>query len=852
MDLSEFLTTVFSISEDYYNEYIGACLNGPMLAGTSYTLNFYTAWSSGADSMEFTLYGTPDCIDLPWMGHECPIGNGQWQILAAELVHYTTPGQWELVSLTFTPSVDINAVSIGGPCYDVDPINSNYYYIDELILDNTDNFENTIIDGGLYCDQTLYASTSATGGTWQWYLDGVALVGETVDSVQTLNYGYGHYTAIYTTNQDCRSIEYNVPPPSHTIDFNASANQNTFVASLSDTVLFCINDSIAFTDLSNIPVPDSILSYQWDFGNNTGSVSAAPIVSYDALGNYLVTYTTTTEYGCSFTDSIYIQIIQLSAGITNIVNEDCNGSLNGGATVHNINGPNLGPYIVTWIDPNGSLHAIDTVNQWGNAIQSNLYSGQWSISVSDFYGCPWDTTITIQVGAVEINTNIGHPQCFGTATGSITAFSTIPGNFDFTITDSSGTIVNASGTNTANSLLSGVYYVSITDGNNCFNEIQITLVDPPMLDIELDLVHPLCHGDETGSATVDIVFNAQGDYDQIYYGWDPNPNGTNGLNQTSNMGLGSGEYSLEITDDIGCSRQITFFINSPNPLKAITEVVSPTYCRTSFFQKGNGIVTVTTAGIDSSGTGSVFYHWKNLENGDESDNSTFIVNVPGWMEVTLTDGNNCTYITQIYVDSLNPIADFELESDQFEGPGAYEGTEDMTIQIINQSINFSQPSYLFSDTTFKVNWLANDIENGYWFFSFDYNEKIDTLLKGEREYQVCLVAKNYNDCRDTMCKIVNVHAFPDLVTPNIFTPDAAPNQVFFFPNQGIEILEAKVFNRYGIQVFHFNSINDYWDGNNMSNNKPCADGIYFYTYTAVSTNGTTFEGQGNIHLIREK
>ena len=351
---------------------------------------------------------------------------------------------------------------------------------------------------------------------------------------------------------------------------------------------------------------------------------------------------------------------------------------------------------------------------------------------------------------------------------------------------------------------------------------------------------------------IDTVFNYQGAYNSIFYAWDPNPAGANGLGVTSNLSLGAGEYVIEIVDDIGCSREFTFFITEPNPLIGVVDVVSPTYCRTAGFQKGNGEIIVTAAGLDSSGSGNVQYHWVNLENGDESDNTTFIVNVPGWMEVTLTDDNNCTYVEQVYVDSLNPIADFTFESDEFEGPSEFEGTEDMDIEIINQSLNFAKPSYVLSDTIFKINWHTADTTHSNWFFSYDYNEKIDTTLTGEDKYLVCMVAKNFNDCRDTLCKEVIVHAFPELDVPNVFTPGAVPNNEFFFPNRGIEIFDCGVFNRYGVEVYHFNNINDQWDGNNMKNDKPCQDGVYFFSYKATSTNGTQFDGQGNVHLIRVK
>ncbi len=225
---------------------------------------------------------------------------------------------------------------------------------------------------------------------------------------------------------------------------------------------------------------------------------------------------------------------------------------------------------------------------------------------------------------------------------------------------------------------------------------------------------------------------------------------------------------------------------------------------------------------------------------------------PGQMKVTLTDGNGCVFTDTIQVDSINPIADFTPVSDQFEGPGEYEGTELMEVEFINESVNFAKASYALSDTTFKWNLYANQTPGGEdnWFFSYDYDEKIDTNYTGEATYLVCLVAKNFNDCRDTICKPITVHAIVDIAQPNVFTPDNGPNQQFYFSINGIDEFDCRVFNRYGVEVFRFTSVNDAWDGNNFRNGKPCADGVYFYSYTAVSTNGASFEGQGNIHLIR--
>ncbi|MDG1476963.1 MAG: gliding motility-associated C-terminal domain-containing protein, partial [Vicingaceae bacterium] len=77
------------------------------------------------------------------------------------------------------------------------------------------------------------------------------------------------------------------------------------------------------------------------------------------------------------------------------------------------------------------------------------------------------------------------------------------------------------------------------------------------------------------------------------------------------------------------------------------------------------------------------------------------------------------------------------------------------------------------------------------------------------------------------------------------------NDEFFFPSSAIVEFTCKVYDRWGKQVFEFTSIADTWDGTNMNNEKDCTDGVYFYIYEGESSNGTEYNGQGNVHLIRK-
>ena len=554
---------------------------------------------------------------------------------------------------------------------------------------------------------------------------------------------------------------------------------------------------------------------------------------------------------CTVRDTVIVSNGSIQASLTNVIAASCANSADGAATVSNINGSSGGPYTVTWTDPNGNVHDVNTVAQNGSFTQSNLYLGNWSVNVSDGSGCDWNSNFNIQSGSISIDVAPNDPQCFGTQTGSITATTTTPGTFNFIITDANGNVVNNPGTNTANNLLAGTYTVSFSDGNGCDISEVVVLTDPEQIIASIVTVDPLCHNEITGIAYVGNITNFQGSIDSIYYSW--LPIGINGLFKDSVNGLAPGAHELKVVDGMGCENAFSFSIFNPNPLKAITEVTSKTYCRTAVYQNGNGVVIGYTAGTDSSGTGSVAYEWENLVNGDISSFSTFVVKTPGLMQLTITDANGCQDVSTVYVDSLNPIADFSVASDEFLSPTIYEGTEPVKIKITNLSENFAQVGNPLSDTIFQWNLNSTNInEVGKWFFTYDLNEKVDTTYLGEEIYEICLVAKNYNDCVDTACADIIVHSITDLVLPNVFTPGAYPNNEFFFPNQGINTFNCTVYNRYGIPVFEFNDIEDKWDGNHYKSGKPCVEGVYFYTYAGLSTNGVKLEGNGHIELIRSK
>ena len=272
-----------------YKEYVGACLLAPMLANTSYTLDFFVGMVASSQPMDMTVYGTPNCGDLPF-NDGCPVGEGAWVELGS--VNVSGSG-WLNVQVTFSPTQDINAMVIGPPCA-LNDGSTSYYYVDGLTLAETSGFGSvTIVESGGLCTNDFELNATAdTSGTWQWFKDGVALVGETNPTIDisSNNYGLGTYTARITNGTKCETNDYVVNPPI------------TPVASFTaDTV--CAGQPVPFTDLSSDTTGETITGWQWDF-NNDGLIdnnTQNPTFTYPISGTFTATLVVTNNSGCKDT-----------------------------------------------------------------------------------------------------------------------------------------------------------------------------------------------------------------------------------------------------------------------------------------------------------------------------------------------------------------------------------------------------------------------------------------------------------------------------------------------------------------------------------------------------------------------
>jgi gliding motility-associated-like protein len=169
-----------------WKEYLGACLTSPLKAGIEYSFEFDVGLVSFERSPPIfvTFFGSTDCEYLPFgVGDEsfgCPTNGPNWTLLGSDRV---SGKGWVKGYINVTPEEDIYAMAIGPSCTQITNSINTYYFFDNLVLAETRLFPKKIFEQGSSCSKGFEILVEAEpGATYQWYKDGVAIVGETSTS----------------------------------------------------------------------------------------------------------------------------------------------------------------------------------------------------------------------------------------------------------------------------------------------------------------------------------------------------------------------------------------------------------------------------------------------------------------------------------------------------------------------------------------------------------------------------------------------------------------------------------------------------------------------------------------------
>ena len=192
-----------------WKEYAGACLLSPLLKDTAYVFEFYVGFVDRFKSppINITFFGTNDCSNLPFgIGDEafgCPTNGPGWEWLGSTLVSGGVGNKWVKAKIEVTPKENINAIAIGPDCPPVQSPISLYYFFDDLTLADLHSFQFTITAQSQPCeDDFTLQIPDQPGFTYQWYKDGIALIGETSTHLNKMH-GEGNYQVRIMQGTSC-------------------------------------------------------------------------------------------------------------------------------------------------------------------------------------------------------------------------------------------------------------------------------------------------------------------------------------------------------------------------------------------------------------------------------------------------------------------------------------------------------------------------------------------------------------------------------------------------------------------------------------------------------------------------
>ncbi|MCW5907907.1 MAG: PKD domain-containing protein [Chitinophagales bacterium] len=657
------------------------------------------------------------------------------------------------------------------------------------------------------------------------------------------------------------------------------------------------NSTITYTGNAS-----SNATYNWNFNGGT-------IVSGSGQGPYTVNWATTgvknitltvDENGC--TSGLTTNNITVTPGPTATFTATSPHCIGQNSTI-TYSGTGTGSATYTWNFDGGTVVSGSgqgpyTVN-WATAGTKNV-----TLTVSET-GCFSNSAVSVVINAIPAATfTASSPVCTG-QNSTVTYTGTAPANANYTWNFDGATIVSGSGQGpyTVNWTSSGVKNLTLTvDDNGCVSppgSATVTVNDIPVSDAGADV--SFCSGNNVQIGTAPNP--------SYTYLWQPatglnntsaaNPTVT--LTNTTNVAAVS-NYTVT-TSANGCSSTdvVTVTVN-PLPAPVINTPAGQCLTGNSFAFTASGnftsnavfmwdfgafatpstsasqnqTVTFSSAGSfpvslmvtqngctgNASGSATVYpmptvnfiadtligcenfpvcftdisvstspsnFQWSFGDGGTAtSQNPCYTFVAPGVYTVSLnlTSANGCagsvTYPNLIAVIA-NPVAGFTVEPTVIQLP------ESNTV-ITNLSQNAA--SYLWQ----------YDIAGT----STDAVPQITFTTAGV--FPIVLYAYNQLGCVDSVQKTVTVIPPEAFYIPNVFTPNGDGNNDLFhiFAQEGVEVLEFQVFNRWGEKV-HDNL--SPWNGTYKG--QPCPPGVYVYVFNLKLASGYTgLIRKGSVTLLR--
>lgn len=387
-----------------------------------------------------------------------------------------------------------------------------------------------------------------------------------------------------------------------------------------------------------------ISSYAWD---SLAGFATDSTVANLAANTYSVTVTDVN--GCDTVVDVTVSEPPLLAAVTAVTSSfngqdiSCFGASDGAISVAPSGGTLA--YTYAW-DPTAGSGTDSTV--------TGLPTGTYSVTVGDANAC--DTVVSIFIATpplliasttVTSDYNGEDISCFGLSDGAASV--TPAGGFGAYTYQWSATAASQTDS-LATGLPSGLHTVLVTDTNGCDTLVDITLIDPPLLNVGAAVVSNFngqdisCFGASDGLAS---SLPTGGTLPYTYL-WDAQ---TGPSTDSVATGLFDSTYGITLTDVNGCTDDTTITLVHPDLLVGTASVTSDYNGEhLSCFGASDGIASAFPVG----GTYPFTYSW-DAGTGSQTDSSATGL-AAGTYTVTVIDVNGCDTNMAVTVSQPQPLA----------------------------------------------------------------------------------------------------------------------------------------------------------------------------------------------------
>lgn len=552
----------------------------------------------------------------------CSVTVTYWANYATGTIAPNPPNFPLLVTDATGSTVQINSASSVSPCLNCPTISISA------------TTQSALCNGG-----TGSATVTASGGnapyTFNW------MPGSLTGSVQTNLTAGIVYTITAIDNNNCTgtlTLQIAQPPP----------------------ITYTINTTNAIcnsaTGNGTIMVSGGTPGYNYTWSPNGGNSSIATGLT---AGNYSIIIMDTNNCSVTATLSIGQNTVIINSTV-NIQNASCN--IPGSATVTPTSGN--APFTYTWLPTGGN-----------NSVATGLSIGNYTVWISDNYGCTNYTALTIGGTGIAITSiQTQSVSCFGGSNGSATVNVT-GGTIPYTYT----WVPSVSSTSFATNLSAGSYTVFIMDNASCTASTVVNITQASDFTLSITSNSVSCNGGSNGSAIV----NVSGGTPAYSYTWLPS-----GGNANSTSNLSAGTYTVLISDANACSTSTNINITEPSSLNV--NITTTNNCT------GNGSATVSVTG----GTAPYTYTWS-----PTGGNSNTAINLtPGSYTVFVNDNNLCSTFATFTITSTN--ISYTISVDSVNCFGGTNGSATITVQGGTSPYTFT-----WSPTGGNSN-VANNLSSG--------------------------------------------------------------------------------------------------------------------------------------------